>query len=134
MEERANHEANTIRPAIYARVSCEQQAQQNTIGSQCMALEERVRADGMILESELCFIDDGFSGSTLVRPVRAAARRRLGRRLHAALCPLARSPGTQIRLAGAAGRGVAEVWCRACLLEPHNSAAPRRICCCRCRA
>ena len=37
MEERTNHEANAIRPAIYARVSCEQQAQQNTIGSQRMA-------------------------------------------------------------------------------------------------
>jgi len=68
MEEKTTHEAKTVRPAIYARVSCEQQAQQSTIDSQRAALEERIRADGLTLENELCFIDDGFSGSTLVRP------------------------------------------------------------------
>ena len=57
-----------IRAAIYARVSSEQQAQQNTIGSQIEAMEQRVREDGFVLEQELRFIDDGFSGSTLVRP------------------------------------------------------------------
>jgi site-specific DNA recombinase len=56
------------RAAIYARVSSEQQAQQNTIASQVEALRERVRADGIVLDEELCFIDDGYSGSTLQRP------------------------------------------------------------------
>ena len=68
MNEKTTHEAKTIRPAIYARVSCEQQAQQSTIDSQRAALEERVQADGLTLDCELRFIDDGFSGSTLVRP------------------------------------------------------------------
>jgi site-specific DNA recombinase len=56
------------RAAIYARVSCEQQAQQSTIASQVAALQERLRADGLSLEDDLCFLDDGYSGSTLVRP------------------------------------------------------------------
>lgn len=62
--------ANTqgIRAAIYARVSSEQQTQQGTIGSQVQALRERVREDGLTLDEELCLIDDGYSGSTLVRP------------------------------------------------------------------
>ena len=57
-----------VRPAIYARVSGEQQAQQNTIESQIAVLRERVQADGLSLDDDLCFIDDGYTGSTLVRP------------------------------------------------------------------
>jgi site-specific DNA recombinase len=57
-----------MRAAIYARVSSDQQAQQGTIDSQVVALRQRVQADGLTLENELCFLDDGYSGSTLVRP------------------------------------------------------------------
>lgn len=57
-----------VRPAIYARVSSEQQAQHSTIESQISALRERVRSDGLSLDEELCFVDDGYSGSSLVRP------------------------------------------------------------------
>jgi site-specific DNA recombinase len=60
--------ASPIRAAIYARVSSEQQAQQSTIASQVEALRERLHADGLLLEDDLCFLDDGYSGSTLVRP------------------------------------------------------------------
>ena len=56
------------RVAIYARVSSEQQAQEQTIASQVAALRERVSADGCSLDEELCFIDDGISGTTLQRP------------------------------------------------------------------
>jgi site-specific DNA recombinase len=61
-------ERQELRAAIYGRVSSEQQAQQKTIDSQVAALEERVAQDGLVLDGELCFIDDGCSGSTLVRP------------------------------------------------------------------
>jgi site-specific DNA recombinase len=54
--------------AIYARVSSEQQAQQQTIASQVEALRQRVRQDGLTLPEELCFLDEGASGSTLLRP------------------------------------------------------------------
>lgn len=57
-----------IRAAIYARVSSERQAQDGTIESQLHALRERVEEDGLTLDEELCFTDDGYSGSTLVRP------------------------------------------------------------------
>jgi site-specific DNA recombinase len=58
----------STRAAIYARVSSEQQAEQATIASQVAALRERVASDGLALEEELCFLDDGSSGTTLVRP------------------------------------------------------------------
>ena len=54
--------------AIYARVSSEHQAQEQTIASQVAALRERIAADGFKLDEELCFLDDGVSGATLARP------------------------------------------------------------------
>jgi len=57
-----------IQAAIYARVSSEQQATANTIASQLAALRERLANDGLPLSSELEFIDEGYSGATLVRP------------------------------------------------------------------
>lgn len=59
---------SVVRAAFYARVSSEQQAQQCTIQSQVDAIKERIRADGLTLDDELCFIDDGYTGSTLMRP------------------------------------------------------------------
>lgn len=56
------------RAAIYARVSSDQQAQKQTIDSQVSALRERVASDGLTLTDELCFLDDGVTGSTLQRP------------------------------------------------------------------
>lgn len=57
-----------IRAALYARVSSEQQAQQGTIASQLADLRQRIETDGLTVDDELCFIDDGYVGSTLVRP------------------------------------------------------------------
>ena len=57
-----------LRSAIYARVSSEQQAQAGTIESQVEALRKRVAEDELDLESELEFVDAGYSGATLVRP------------------------------------------------------------------
>src|SRR5215468_2960462 len=58
----------SMRAAIYARVSSERQAQQDTIASQIQALRARLSEEGLTLDEELCFVDDGYSGSTLVRP------------------------------------------------------------------
>lgn len=60
--------SSTIRAAIYARVSSEHQSQEQTIDSQVAALRERVAQDGHTLDDEFCFLDDGVSGSTLMRP------------------------------------------------------------------
>jgi site-specific DNA recombinase len=56
------------RAALYARVSSEQQAQAQTIASQVEALQERLQQDGLALDQELLFTDDGYSGASLVRP------------------------------------------------------------------
>lgn len=57
-----------IRAALYARVSSEKQAKENTIASQLAELRQRIATDGLALLEEHCFVDDGHSGSTLVRP------------------------------------------------------------------
>jgi site-specific DNA recombinase len=54
--------------ALYARVSSEQQAQQATIQSQIAMLRERAQSDGhLVLPSDM-YVDEGYSGATLVRP------------------------------------------------------------------
>ena len=58
----------TVRAAFYARVSSDQQAHEATIESQVEALHERIQSDGLPIDEELRFIDDGYSGSTLMRP------------------------------------------------------------------
>jgi site-specific DNA recombinase len=57
-----------LRVAIYARVSSEQQAKEDTIASQLEAVAQRIADDGLACDSDLRFVDDGYSGSTLVRP------------------------------------------------------------------
>src|SRR4051794_6082019 len=56
------------RVALYARVSSDQQAKDNTIASQVDALRARVLADGFALDDGLGYLDDGHSGGTLLRP------------------------------------------------------------------
>src|SRR5271170_6330994 len=58
----------SCRAAFYARVSTDQQADSGTIGSQVAALEQRAAADQVKIELQMRFIDDGRSGSTLIRP------------------------------------------------------------------
>ena len=56
------------RCALYARVSSEAQARDNTIASQVTALQERIAADGFELEPDHGYLDEGYSGSILLRP------------------------------------------------------------------
>ena len=49
-------------------MSSERQAQENTIASQIQSLRTHVAEEGLTLDDELCFTDDGYSGTTLVRP------------------------------------------------------------------
>jgi site-specific DNA recombinase len=58
----------TVNGAIYARVSSDRQAEAGTVESQVADLRARVAADGLDLPAERQFIDDGVSGTTLVRP------------------------------------------------------------------
>ena len=58
----------TMNIALYARVSSERQVQTNTIDSQINELRNRIKNDGHILLDDYTYIDDGYSGSTLLRP------------------------------------------------------------------
>jgi site-specific DNA recombinase len=57
-----------VQVALYARVSSEQQAEAKTIDSQLAEIRVRIADDGFDLTNILDFIDDGYSGATLVRP------------------------------------------------------------------
>jgi site-specific DNA recombinase len=57
-----------IEAALYARVSTDQQTRGQTIVSQVAALRERVAVDGLVLDPEHVFVDDGVSGTSLLRP------------------------------------------------------------------
>jgi site-specific DNA recombinase len=59
---------DTIRVALYARVSSEKQAEELTIRSQVAALRQRIALDDLKVDEELCFLDEGYSGSTVIRP------------------------------------------------------------------
>lgn len=54
--------------ALYARVSSQRQAEALTIRSQVEALRGRIEQDGLAVDEEFCFLDEGYSGSTLRRP------------------------------------------------------------------
>ncbi|WP_258598408.1 recombinase family protein [Mesorhizobium sp. AR07] len=55
------------RIALYARVSTKQQARDHTIASQLAALHERIAADEQALPPDDAYVDEGYSGSVLVR-------------------------------------------------------------------
>src|SRR3954463_1758500 len=57
-----------LRVAIYARVSGEQQAKEDTISSQIEAVTRRIATDALECDPELRFLGDGYSGSILARP------------------------------------------------------------------
>jgi site-specific DNA recombinase len=59
---------NPTQAVIYARVSSDQQAEAQTIASQVAALRERVAAEGLVLPEAMQFLDEGYSGATLIRP------------------------------------------------------------------
>jgi site-specific DNA recombinase len=60
--------------AIYARVSSDRQRDQETITSQTAALRAYAEAHDYVVPAEWVFEDDGYSGTTLVRPGLEAVR------------------------------------------------------------
>jgi site-specific DNA recombinase len=54
--------------ALYARVSSESQARDNTIASQVTALRKCIAANGFQLEPDHNYVDEGYSGAILFRP------------------------------------------------------------------
>jgi site-specific DNA recombinase len=60
--------AAPLRAAIYARVSSDQQAERHTIDSQLSDLKARAAQDGHGVGDDYLFVDNGHSGSSLIRP------------------------------------------------------------------
>ena len=54
--------------ALYSRVSSNKQAKENTISSQIEALKSRIVTDDFPFLGENQFIDNGYTGSNLIRP------------------------------------------------------------------
>jgi site-specific DNA recombinase len=73
---------NPIQVAMYARVSSEQQNEANTIESQIADLRARIAAQGLTLFPEQEFVDNGYSGATLIRPAQDATAPRVCSRWH----------------------------------------------------
>jgi site-specific DNA recombinase len=59
---------SALTSALYARVSSDRRTRERTVDSQFDDLRARARVDGAEPPPELVFVDDGYSGSTLVRP------------------------------------------------------------------
>ena len=57
-----------VTAAIYARVSTEQQMRGNTVASQLAVLRDKAPENQVRLEPDRTFVDEGYSGSRLVRP------------------------------------------------------------------
>lgn len=57
-----------IRAASYLRVSSQRQADEKTIDSQQADVRARARRDEVLIDTSFEYIDDGYSGSTLLRP------------------------------------------------------------------
>jgi site-specific DNA recombinase len=62
------------RTALYARVSSDQQVQQDTIASQIATVQTFAAAQGVKIDPDLIFADNGISGTTLARPKLDALR------------------------------------------------------------
>ena len=60
--------------ALYARVSSQQQKEEHTIGSQVAALRDHAAEEGYVVAEEWIFLDEGYSGATLLRPGLEALR------------------------------------------------------------
>jgi site-specific DNA recombinase len=103
-----------IQTALYARVSSEQQAEAHTIASQVAALRERVTTAGLVVPASMEFLDDGYSGATLVRPALerlrdAAAAGSIDRLYVHSPDRLARKYASQVLLVEELGRDGVEV-------------------------
>ena len=113
--------------AIYARVSSARQKEQETIGSQTAALRAHAEQLGLDVPEQWVFEDDGHSGASLVRPALERLRDLVCQvPVDVLLVLLAGPAGPQVRLPGAADRGVRQgrhhAWCSS---RARAATAPR---------
>ena len=68
---------HNLRVALYARVSGEQQAKEDTIDSQIEAVTQRIANDGLVCDPELRFTDDGVRALSWPDPAWSGSGTRL---------------------------------------------------------
>ena len=110
--------------AIYARVSSEQQREENTIASQTAALIEFAKKHDLEVPEEWVFEDEGYSGATLERPGLERVRDLAAEgHLQVVLAIRAGPAQPEVRVPNSADRGTRPTWSRDTVCE---SAARRQ--------
>src|SRR5213080_4508550 len=98
---------------IYARVSSEQQREENTIASQTASLIEFAKSHDLEVPKEWVFEDEGYSGATLERPGLERVRDLAAEgQIQVVLAYSARPTESQVRVRDSADRGVCPPWSR----------------------
>src|SRR5205823_594266 len=99
--------------AIYARVSSEQQREENTIASQTASLIEFAKSHNLEVPNEWVFEDEGYSGATLERPGLERVRDLAAEgQIQGYARVLARPPEPQVRIPDSADRRIRPPWSR----------------------
>jgi hypothetical protein len=118
---------NPIQVAMYARVSSEQQNEANTIQSQIADLRARIAAQGLTLLPEQEFVDNGYSGATLIRPALERLRDvAAAGGIDQLYVHCASSLSAQLRSSGALTRRVPASRSRSRVPQPRSGADARR--------
>ena len=115
---------SNVRGALYARVSSDAQAEEQTIDSQVAKLSARIDHDRCLLVDRHRFLDDGVSGSTLNRPALERLRRSLLGRVPKTVRSLVRSSCSQVRVSSIVDRRVAEARHRDRVPQPRHWSSP----------
>ncbi len=103
-----NHD---LRVGNYGRVSGDKQAKDGTIASQLEAIRERVASDGLVCDPDLCFVDDGYSGDTLVAGSRTTSGPSRRWRHRSPLHSRSRSNFAEVCISGVDTRGTHSLRC-----------------------
>jgi site-specific DNA recombinase len=104
----------SLRSAFYARVAASHQFGSDGLAHQIAVLRKRMATDGVPLDPELAFVDDGYSGVSLERPAlerlrQLVAQGRLDRLYVAAPQRLTRNTAHFARLLDEFHRAVVDV-------------------------
>lgn len=66
-----------LRVALYARVAVRQPYDCDGVARQLAQVRRRIKDDGCTISADACFLDNGYSGATLLRPALERLRARV---------------------------------------------------------
>lgn len=121
--------------AIYARVFSDQQAERYTINSQVEALIAGATADGHESQAELCFLDNGQSGASLIRPALERLRDLAAvAAIDVVYVTLLTVWPARPRISRCWSRSSRVMTPRSCSSTARSGKRPKTPCCCTCNA